>query len=251
MTDTQMPQCDEAKDDDVVTDPATVDGVDDVDGGSAGAGVDGGGVDAGVGPEVVLDGRAEDGSCAAAGGDAGCGADGEGGGAGGDGEAEGGESDDDSSSDQGQEPVDRELELAQLLAERTEDLQRLHAEYANYKKRVDRDRALAREKGIEDVVEDLMPVFDAIDQAFVHEEPSEGFTKIVDMLVKAANKNGLFAYGEVGEVFDPHIHEALMQRPGEGTTEPTVGEIFVRGYKLNDRVLRPARVIVDMPADDE
>lgn len=149
-----------------------------------------------------------------------------------------------------EEELDPVIQLQLKLDERTEDLQRLQAEYINYKKRVDRDRALARQKGVEDAVEDIIPVFDAIDQAKTIEEVSEGFLKIEQLLIKACEKNGLTSFGEAGDVFDPKVHEAMMSSPSAEVTEPTCAEIFQKGYWLDDRLLRAARVIVAMPIEE-
>lgn len=154
-----------------------------------------------------------------------------------------------SAQDDEQNQVDPVQQLKLQLDERTEDLQRLQAEYVNYKKRVDRDRALARQRGIEDVVEDIIPVFDAIDLAKQHEEVSEGFLKLEELLINACKKNGLVAFGVAGDVFDPHIHEAMMSTEKEGIEEPVCAEVFQKGYLLDERVLRPARVVVAMPAE--
>jgi molecular chaperone GrpE len=131
-----------------------------------------------------------------------------------------------------------------LLAERTDDLQRLQAEYANYKKRVDRDRALARQSGIEAVVADLLPVLDSVFAAEAHEELTGGFKLVGDELLKLAEKHGLTFFGEAGEEFDPTLHEALLQIPSEGESDGTVriAQVMQRGAKLGDRVIRPARV---------
>lgn len=139
-------------------------------------------------------------------------------------------------------------ELETQLAERTADLQRLHAEYVNYKRRVDRDRDLARQKGVEQVVNDLLPVLDAIDAARQHEEFDGGFRLVVDALEKVTGKYGLVAYGEVGEEFDPHLHEALMHLPYEGDHDTTViSAVIQKGIRLGERIVRPARVGVADP----
>ena len=141
-------------------------------------------------------------------------------------------------------------ELEELAAERTADLQRLQAEYANYKKRVDRDRGLARVGGIEAVVLDLLPVLDSIEAAREHDELVGGFKLVADELEKLTAKYGLEVFGEVGEVFDPQLHEALMHMPYPGDdeiTETVVSAVMQKGVKLNDRVLRPARVGVADP----
>ncbi|MFV0450995.1 MAG: nucleotide exchange factor GrpE [Propioniciclava sp.] len=139
-------------------------------------------------------------------------------------------------------------DAAAALAERTADLQRLQAEYVNYKRRVDRDRDLARSRGIEAVVADLLPVLDSIAAAQQHDELTGGFKMVADELAKVAAKYGLTTFGEVGEPFDPMLHEALMHVPYEGEHEVTVvSTVMQRGAKLHDRVIRPARVGVADP----
>ncbi|MFA6112329.1 MAG: nucleotide exchange factor GrpE [Candidatus Latescibacterota bacterium] len=139
-------------------------------------------------------------------------------------------------------------EMQELVDERTNDLQRLHAEYSNYKKRVDRDRLLARQGGVETVILDLLPVLDSVEAAREHAELVGGFKLVADELEKITAKYGLETFGEVGEEFDPQIHEALMQMPIEvEITVPTISAVMQRGVKLNDRVLRPARVGVANP----
>ena len=137
--------------------------------------------------------------------------------------------------------------LEALAAERTEDLQRVQAEYVNYKRRVDRDRALARQGGVEAVLRDLMPVFDAIVAAESHEELTGGFRLTADELIKVTKSFGFESFGEVGEEFDPNVHEALMHVPMPGVEVTTVSAVMQKGVRLNDRVLRPARVGVAEP----
>ena len=134
------------------------------------------------------------------------------------------------------------------LAERTADLQRLQAEYANYRKRVDRDRAAVREQAVATVLTGLLPVLDAIDQAREHGELSGGFKSVADSLASAVGKLGLVAYGEKGDPFDPKIHEALTHTYSPDVTADTCVEVFQPGYKVGDRILRPARVAVAEPA---
>ena len=138
-------------------------------------------------------------------------------------------------------------ELEELATERTADLQRLQAEYANYKKRVDRDRSLARQGGIEAVVLDLLPVLDSIEAAREHDELTGGFKLVAEELERLTGKYGLSVYGEVGESFDPNVHEALMHMPMAGVEVTTVSAVMQKGVRLNDRVLRPARVGVAEP----
>jgi len=133
-------------------------------------------------------------------------------------------------------------DIAVVLAERTADLQRVHAEYINYKRRVDRDRDLARQRGIETVLSDLLPVLDGLDAARGLGELTQGETMMADELAKVCVKYGLSAYGEAGDPFDPHVHDALMKIPQAGFSVTSVVQVFQRGYLLGDRVLRPARV---------
>jgi molecular chaperone GrpE len=134
------------------------------------------------------------------------------------------------------------------LAERTADLQRLQAEYANYRKRVDRDRIAVREQAVVGTLSGLLPVLDAIDQAREHGELSGGFKSVADSLQAALGRLGLVAYGEKGDPFDPKIHEALTHSYSSDVTEDTCVEILQPGYKVGERILRPARVAVAEPA---
>jgi molecular chaperone GrpE len=139
-------------------------------------------------------------------------------------------------------------ELRTQLSERTADLQRLQAEYANYRKRVDRDRAAVREQAVVGALTELLPVLDAIGQARDHGELSGGFKSVADSLQAAVGKLGLVSYGQRGEPFDPKIHEALTHTYSPDVTEDTCIEIFQPGYKVGERILRAARVAVAEPA---
>jgi len=139
-------------------------------------------------------------------------------------------------------------DLRKQLAERTADLQRLQAEYANYRKRVDRDRAAVREYAVAGALTELLPALDAISQAREHGELSGGFKSVADSLQAALNKLGLVSYGQRGDAFDPKIHEALTHSYSPDVTEDTCVEIFQPGYKVGERILRPARVAVAEPA---
>jgi molecular chaperone GrpE len=139
-------------------------------------------------------------------------------------------------------------DAAARLAERTADLQRLQAEYANYRKRVERDRTAVKEQAIASALTGLLPVLDAIDQAREHGELSGGFKSVADSLTSAVSKLGLVAYGDKGDAFDPKIHEALAHSYSPDVIEDTCVEIFQPGYKVGDRILRPARVAVAEPA---
>jgi molecular chaperone GrpE len=138
-------------------------------------------------------------------------------------------------------------ELQNQLAERTADVQRLQAEYANYRKRVDRDRATVREQAVASALSELLPVLDAIGQAREHGELSGGFKSVADSLQAAVGKLGLLSYGQRGDAFDPKIHEALTHTYSPDVVEDTCIEIFQPGYKVGERILRPARVAVAAP----
>ena len=140
-------------------------------------------------------------------------------------------------------------DLGVKLAERTADLQRVQAEYANYRKRVDRDRTAVRELALAGVLTELLPVLDDIGRARDHEELTGGFKAVADALESAVGKLGLSTFGKPGEVFDPNIHEALMHSYSADVTEPTCVQVLQPGYKVGERILRPARVAVAEPTD--
>lgn len=147
----------------------------------------------------------------------------------------------------GLETDTRVEDLENQVRERTVDLQRLQAEYVNYKRRVDRDRDLARQGGIETVVTDLLGVLDNLRAAREHEDLSGGFKAVAEEIEKVASKHGLVAYGEQGEPFDPQVHEALMHQPAPEGAEPdgpVIAAVLQPGYRIGDRILRPARVAV-------
>jgi molecular chaperone GrpE len=145
-----------------------------------------------------------------------------------------------------------EVELmAGKLAERTADLQRLQAEYANYRKRVERDRMAVREQALANVLSELLPVLDDIGRAREHGELSGGFKSVAESLEAAAVKLGLASYGEEGEPFDPNLHDALMHSYSPDVAETTCVRILQPGYKVGDRILRPARVAVAEPGEPD
>ena len=158
-------------------------------------------------------------------------------------EAEGG----DQPSDDGQ-PFDKELEtLRGDLGELTRDLQRITAEYANYRKRVDRDRTLAAEQATGAVLTQLLPVLDDLDRARDHGDLVGPFGSVAEQLVTALTKFGLTAFGAPGDPFDPTLHEAVSHTSSPDVTETTCVEIMRRGYQLGERMLRPALVGVADP----
>jgi molecular chaperone GrpE len=139
-----------------------------------------------------------------------------------------------------------DLESALLL-----DLKRLQAEYANYRRRTEeqREREIERAKG--EVVKGLLPVLDDLDRAAKHGDLVDGspFAAIGEKLRIVAERLGVTAYGEAGEIFDPQQHEAIFQAPTPGVETPTVLEVVEVGYRLGSVELRPAKVVVAVPAE--
>jgi molecular chaperone GrpE len=135
----------------------------------------------------------------------------------------------------------------QQLAERTADLQRLQAEYTNYRRRVERDREATREQAVVAVLTNLLPVLDDIGRAREHDELEGGFKSVAEALEQTVEKLGLTRFGEPGDAFDPTIHEALTHAHSDDVTAPTAVQIFQPGYRFGDRVVRPARVAVAEP----
>ncbi|MFF3650279.1 nucleotide exchange factor GrpE [Streptomyces sp. NPDC002181] len=143
--------------------------------------------------------------------------------------------------------------LAQLdqartaLGERTADLQRLQAEYQNYRRRVERDRIAVKEIAVASLLTELLPTLDDIGRARDHGELVGGFKSVAESLETAAAKMGLQQFGKEGEPFDPTIHEALMHSYAPDVTEDTCVAILQPGYRIGERTIRPARVAVAEP----
>lgn len=138
-------------------------------------------------------------------------------------------------------------ELVRQIAERTADLQRLQAEYANYRRRVERDREAIREHAIANVLGNLLPVLDDIGRARDHGELEGGFKSVGEALEQVVERLGMVRYGTAGDPFDPTVHEALTHNHSPEVSEPTCVEVFQPGYRIGDRVVRPARVAVADP----
>jgi molecular chaperone GrpE len=144
--------------------------------------------------------------------------------------------------------MDDALAVAQAkTAEHLGDLQRLQAEYVNYRKRVERDRLLAGELAVGSVIEALVPVLDDISAARGHGELDGPFAAIADKLEATLGRLGWSAYGAKGDPFDPAIHEALASTTEPGLDVPIVREVAQPGHRLGDRVIRAARVVVAQP----
>ena len=136
---------------------------------------------------------------------------------------------------------------AMLLEERTADLQRLQAEYANYRRRAERERLAAAEAGAGRVLADLLPVLDDLDLARQHGDLTGGLKSVADTLESVLTKAGLVRFGVVGDPFDPNLHEALLHGHSAEVTTTSVDQVAQAGYRIGDRVVRAAKVTVLYP----
>ena len=136
---------------------------------------------------------------------------------------------------------------AELLA----DLQRLQAEFVNYKNRVERDRDVARNSAVAEVLRSLLPVLDDLGRAEAHGDlEGSPFAAVATKLRNAGDKFGLKQFGEKGDKFDPELHNALVQTPSASVTDTRIADVVEFGFMVGDRLLRPAMVAVFIPADD-
>ncbi|MET7679169.1 nucleotide exchange factor GrpE [Streptomyces sp. NPDC005423] len=138
-------------------------------------------------------------------------------------------------------------QVRKALDERTADLQRLQAEFQNYRRRVERDRITVKEIAIANILTELLPVLDDIGRAREHGEFVGGFKVVGESLESVVAKMGLQQFGKEGEPFDPTIHEALMHSYAPDVTETTCVAILQPGYRFGERTIRPARVAVAEP----
>jgi molecular chaperone GrpE len=146
-------------------------------------------------------------------------------------------------------PSAQEALLTEALAERTADLQRLQAEYVNYKRRVDRDRETNRELVIGSVLTELLQTLDDIGRAREAGELEGAFKAVAESVERVTEKLGLTKFGEVGDPFDPRIHEALLHNYSDEVDGPTATLVMQPGYRLGERILRAARVAVSEPTE--
>lgn len=147
------------------------------------------------------------------------------------------------------EGVDADAEASDVeaqLAERTEDLQRLNAEYTNYRRRTERDRQAVIENAKSQVIAAFLPILDDLDLARQHGDLNEGPLKaIADKLSSTLASQKLEGFGEEGDAFDPEIHEAVQDLSSGG--EQVVGTVLRRGYRVGDKLVRNAMVIIADP----
>jgi len=158
---------------------------------------------------------------------------------------------------QAAERVEEDLdELRARAAERDEYLalaQRTQADFENYRKRMSKETASARDRGVKQVVEELLPALDNFERALAAAEAEEadsehhltkGIRLVQQDLVNALARVGIESFSPKGEAFDPTQHEAMAQQPVEGAQAGTVVEVYQQGYRLGGNVIRPARVVV-------
>jgi len=143
--------------------------------------------------------------------------------------------------------ADSRGDLAAQLAERTEDLQRVTAEYANYRRRVDRDRSLVADQAAERFALQLFPVVDDIERARDHGDLTGAFKVVADRVLGLLEGLGVTAFGIAGDPFDPSLHEAVMHDTSAEVSVPTATTVLRQGFRRGDRVLRTAMVAVTDP----
>ena len=142
------------------------------------------------------------------------------------------------------DPIDRELEIFQ-------DLQRLQADFVNYRARVERDRGAERQAAIAEAIRAFLPALDDLTRAEQHGDLQEGtpMAAIATKLKNAGDKFGLVSFGAKGDKFDPELHDALVQTPNPEVTEAQIADVIEPGYRIGERMLRPAKVAVFVPAE--
>ncbi|MDJ0348652.1 nucleotide exchange factor GrpE [Cryobacterium sp. PH29-G1] len=144
-----------------------------------------------------------------------------------------------------------EREAAEPSSEHLADLKRVTAEYANYRRRTEANRAIEKERVTGDIVKALIPVLDDIYRAEKHGDlvPDSAFATIAAKLRASVERMGLTSFGEVGDLFDPTMHEAIFQQPNAAVDTETVGDVAETGYYLGSTLLRAAKVVVQVPSD--
>ncbi|MGY1709972.1 nucleotide exchange factor GrpE [Geodermatophilus sp. SYSU D00758] len=147
----------------------------------------------------------------------------------------------------GDRPAAAEDDVTRQLAERTEDLQRVTAEYANYRRRVDRDRQLVVDQAAERFATQLFPIVDDIERARDHGELTGGFKSVADRILGLVEGLGVEAFGRAGDPFDPALHEAVIHDTSPEVQVPTASTVLRQGFRRGDRVLRTAMVAVTDP----
>lgn len=157
---------------------------------------------------------------------------------------------------EGSDITDEDLEILEeaerdLVAEYRDRAARAEAELANFRTRVERDRQANREAVIVEVIRSLLPVMDDLDRAETHGDLAGTPLELVAQKLRASfERYGVTAVGVVGEAFDPSLHEAMVRLPDPKATAETVAEVIEGGYQMGDRLVRPAKVAVQVPASE-
>jgi molecular chaperone GrpE len=149
-----------------------------------------------------------------------------------------------------EQEIEDELSVAQrAVGELTGDLQRLQAEFVNYKRRVERDRELIRENATYAALAPIVEVLDTIDRAREHGDLDPGFQAVADQLERTVERLGLSKFGAPGDAFDPTVHEALSHIGEDPEVQVTTCKVIAKaGYRIGERVVRAAQVLVVDPA---
>lgn len=143
--------------------------------------------------------------------------------------------------------ADPQIDAARQLAERTEDLQRVSAEYANYRRRVDRDRAAVVDQAAERFAVQLFPIVDDIERAREHGDLVGAFKGVADRVLGVLDGLGVVSYGVPGDDFDPAVHEAVLHDSSPDVFVPTATTVLRPGFRRGERILRTAMVGVTDP----
>lgn len=153
----------------------------------------------------------------------------------------------------GDEQGSVEDQLRKQIEDLTADVKRVTAEYANYRKRVERDREAVVANAKASVAESLLTVLDDLERADAHGDLTGPFKAVADKLISALSESGLEAFGQEGDEFDPSVHEAVQHETSPEVSGPTVTTVLRRGYRFGERVLRPAMVAVTdhEPAEEQ
>ena len=139
------------------------------------------------------------------------------------------------------------VQAESAVVDLTDDLKRVMAEYANYRKRVERDKDLSYQNGVADTLLSLVEIMDDISLAKLHGEYQGGFQQVGEKLSSRLLATGLSTFGEIGELFDPKLHDAIGQEESNEVLNPTIDKVFQVGYLYQDKVLRPAVVVLKVP----
>ncbi len=161
------------------------------------------------------------------------------------------QSQDDQSQDAGEDSLTPLGKAKAEAAEYLEALQRERAAFVNFRNRVSKEQDRYREHGVVDVLTALLPALDDIDRIRANSQMDDSFKAVAAKIDKTFEKFGVEKFGEAGEDFDPTHHEGILRKPDADASHETVDTVVEAGYKIGDRVIRAARVVVAVPQDNE